>query len=177
MRPILTLLIASATLAALPSAASAKGIVAAEVCGADGCTAVDNRWFHATVSEGDPLTRPVEAAPFVTLQVTFLHHEATPETLTYLPSQGVIRPEGAPEWIRLYPNRRAQLDALVAPVEPRPAAQLRGAAVVRPAPAGDTAPWLPIAGTITAALVLLALLARYATSALKARPRASKSAN
>ncbi len=101
----------------------------------------------------------------------------SPERFTYLPSAGVIRPEGATEWLRLHPNRRARLDALVAAIEPRPAAQLRGGAVVRPAPPGDATPWLPNAGTIAAALALLALIARYATSALNARPRASKSAN
>jgi hypothetical protein len=70
---------------------------------------------------------------------------------------------------------RALLDHLVAPFAPHPASQLARAA---PPPAQDDGTaWWPIAGAAAAALALLALLARYATSALKARPRASKSAN
>jgi hypothetical protein len=76
--------------------------------------------------------------------------------------------------VRLSDQDRALLDHAVAPFEPYPAAQL--ARVAPPAQAGGTA-WWTIAGAAAAALALLALVARYATSALKARPRASKSAN
>lgn len=179
MRPLLPLVIATAALAALPAAAPGKGIADAQVCGAAGCTTVDPRFFHAVLPEGDPVTTSVTAAPFVTVRVSWRHgahaRDEQLERFTYVPSLGVIRPEGERQWTKLYPVRRAELDELVAPVEPLPGAELTG--VVQPATAapdgdGETASW-PIAGAAAAALGLLALLVRYATSAVKARPRAS----
>ena len=167
-------------LAAAPAASLAKGIAGAEVCGADGCRTVDPAFFHATMIDGHPLGTPVAAAPYVTVQV---HHHRIPgqpaqtERFTYLPGLGLVRPQGAPRWIRLHRGRRRELDRLVAPIAPLPASELSG--VARPAAqtAPDTTSWLPLIAGAAATLALLALLARYATSALKARPRASKSAN
>ena len=179
MRPLLPLVIAIAALAALPAAAPAKGIADAQVCGAAGCTTVDPRFFHAVLPEGDPVTAPVTAAPFVTVRVSWLHgayaRDEQLERFTYVPSLGVIRPAGETQWTKLYPVRRAELDKLVSPVEPLPAARLTG--VVQPAATapdgdGETA-WWPIAGAAAAGLALLALLVRCATSALNARPRPS----
>ena len=183
MRPLLPLVIAAAALAALPAAAAGKGIVDAHVCGAAGCTTVDPRFFHAVLPEGDPVTTPIAAAPFVTVRVRWRHgayaRDEQLDRFTYVPSLGVIRPAGETQWTKLYPVRRSELDKLVAPIEPLPAARLTG--VVQPAaaaPNSDGGPaWWPIAGAAAAALALLALLVRYATSALNARPRASKSAN
>ena len=181
MRPLLPLVIAAAALAALPAAAAGKGIADAHVCGAAGCTTVDPRFFHAVLPEGDPVTTPIAAAPFVTVRVSWRHgayaRDEQLDRFTYVPSLGVIRPAGKTQWTKLYPVRRAELDKLVAPIETLPAARLTG--VVQPAaaaPGGDgdrETAWWPIAGAAAAALALLALLVRYATSALNARPRAS----
>jgi hypothetical protein len=181
MRPLLPILIASAALVALPAPALAKGTAtAAQVCGAQGCNAVDLSSLPALV-DGVPARRPAAPAPFVTLRTTVGYGpDAAPRTIAYdyLPSLGITRPSGSrddSQWVRISDADRALLDHAVAPFEPYAASQL--ARVAPPAqPDGGTA-WWPIAGAAAAALAALALLARYATSALKARPRASKSAN
>ena len=178
MRSLLLALIACAALTILPTTSGAKGIAGVHVCGADGCHAVDDAAFHADLADGRPVQTPVAASPFVTVQVS---HDAPgvaahTEHFTYLPSLGLVRAQGAMQWIKLYPRRRGEIDGIVAAARPLPAAQLSG--VVQPAAQAARAdgPWWPRAGAGMAALALLALLARYATSALKARPRASGSA-
>ena len=161
----------------------AKGTAtAAQVCGANGCNTVDLSSLPALV-DGVPAGRPATPAPFLTLRTTVEYGpDALPRTIAYdyLPSLGITRPSGSrddSQWVRLSGEDRALLDHAIAPFAPYPAAQL--ARVMPPEPpaqAGDTA-WWPIAGGAAAALALLGLLARDATSALKARPRASKSAN
>jgi hypothetical protein len=180
MRPIPPLLIICAVLATHPSTSAAKGIAGVDVCGAAGCQAVDEAFFHAGLADGIAVGAPVAAAPFVTVHVA--HHTAPgapthEERFTYLPSLGAVRAQGETRWIRLSAFRRAELDEIVATVTPRPAAQLSG--VAQPAPDGpdDGAAWWTIAAVAAATLALLARFARYARSALKARPRASKSAN
>ena len=181
MRPLLAILIATAALAAtVTSPALAKGTAtAAQVCGADGCNTVDLSSLPALV-DGVPARPPATPAPFVTLRTTVEYGpDAPPRTVAYdyLPSLGITRPSGSrddSQWVRISDADRALLDHAIAPFEPYPAAQL--VRVAPPAPDGGTA-WWPIAGGAAAALALLALVARYATSAVKARPRASKSAN
>lgn len=96
---------------------------------------------------------------------------------TYLPSLGAVRAQGETQWTRLHPARRAELAKIVAPVMPLPAAQLTGVAQPATGASGDGTPWWTIPAVVVATLALLVLVTRYATSALKARPRASKSAN
>ncbi len=182
MRPLLPILIASAALAALPAPALAKGTAtAAQVCGAQGCNTVDLSSVPALV-DGVPARRPAAPAPFVTLKTTVDYGpDAAPRTIAYdyLPSLGITRPSGSrddSQWVRISDADRALLDHAVAPFEPYPASQLARVAPPAQHDGGGSA-WWPIAGAAAAALTLLGLIARYATSALKARPRASKSAN
>jgi hypothetical protein len=181
MRPLLPILIASAALAALPAPALAKGTAtAAQVCGAHGCNTVDLSSLPALV-DGVPARPPAAPAPFVTLKTRVDYGpDAAPRTVAYdyLPSLGVTRPSGSrddSQWVRISDSDRALLDHAVAPFEPYPASQLDR--VSPPAQEDDGTAWWPIAAAAAAALALLGLLARYATSALKARPRASKSTN
>jgi hypothetical protein len=178
MRPLLPVLLAIAALAAIPACALAKGAPsAAQVCGADGCDTVDVSSLPA-LAGGVPARPPAQRAPFFTLRTTIDRGDAGVVRVDYLPSLGLTHPSGARhdrQWVEVSPNDRAMLDHVVAPFEPYPAARL--ALGTRPAHDADATPWLAIAVAAAAALTLLALLARYATSALKARPRASKSAN
>jgi hypothetical protein len=177
MRISLLVLLACCALAALPSTAVAKGISGVDVCGAAGCSAVAPALFHAALVDGKPFGAPVAAAPFVTVEVKYRHHAGgsgaatTIDRFTYLPSLGLVRPQGSGQWIELYPVRRAELDKIVAPVELLPAARLDGVAQpdVRP-PDGGTSRWL-VGGAAGAALLLLALLGRYALGAVRTRPR------
>jgi hypothetical protein len=184
MRPLLAILIATAALAAtVTSPAPAKGTAtAAQVCGADGCNTADLSSLPALV-DGVSARPPATPAPFVTLRTTVEYGpDAPPQTIAYdyLPRLGITRPSGshdASQWVRISDQDQAMLDHAIAPFEPYAAAQLaRVAPPAPPAQDGGTA-WWPIAGGAAAALALLALVARYATSAVKARPRTSKSAN
>jgi hypothetical protein len=178
MRTSLLVLLTCSALAAIPSVALAKGITGVEVCGADGCSAVDPAFFHAAMAEGDPFLAPVAAAPFVTVRVKHGEYRggapirAHSERFTYVPSLGLVRPQGATQWIELYPVRRRELDKIVAPVRPLPAARLRGVgAPPQAASPGGGTPWSLIGGACAAALLLLVLLGRYALAAVRARPR------
>ena len=175
MRSLLLVLTACVALTILPITAGAKAIAGVEICGADGCHPVDDAAFHAYLADGRPVQAPVAAAPFVTVRVSHAAPGVAAHTdqFTYLPSRGLVRAQGAPQWTKLYPRRRGEIDAIVAPVKPLPAAQLAG--VVQPPAhaARADAPWWPLAGAAVAALAILALLARYATTALNARPRRS----
>jgi hypothetical protein len=183
MRSLLPVLIAAALVAALPASAPAKGITSAEVCGAAGCRDVDEASFYALFAEGEPTDPPAAAAPFVTVKLTIAHGPDAGEAndgFDYVPTLGITRPRFSTsnaDWVKLSATSRMALDDVVRGVPPLSAARLTG--VPQPvAPTGDGGPpWWAIAGAALAGLVALALLARYATSALNARPRASKSAN
>lgn len=175
MRPLLPLLTTCAALATIPAPSAAKGIEGAEICGRDGCHAVDERFFHAVMTDGVPFTAPVAAAPFVTVQVNYISHGGAPpptDRFTYLPSLGLVRPQGATQWTRLYPVRRAELDRIAAPVRPLPAGQLTG--VVQPAAADEATLWWPLAGAAVAGLALLVLLGRIYGSRRRGRVTGSR---
>jgi hypothetical protein len=178
MRRLLPVLIAAAALAAGPSSALAKGATAAQVCGADGCTDVQRDKLAGLLAEGDPTEPPQTATPFVEIRLTVIagpNGKTDRRAFDYLPSLGVTRShDERAAWVKLYPVWRASLNEAVGATELRPASELAQIAGL-PRRDGDSGPpWWAIAG---AALALLALLARYKTSDLKARPRASKSAN
>jgi hypothetical protein len=184
MRAHLPLLLVAALLAGAPATAIAKGVGDAEICGSDGCRAVGGPDAEALFAPGRSAGPPSAPAPFVTVNMR-QHEGGSPGvtrtfTYDYLPRLGLTHARGDASgsgWTALFPSARAKLDELVRWFHPLPAAQLAG--VAHPSPAADDGgpSWWAIAGAALAALAGLALLARYATSALKARPRASKSAN
>ncbi len=184
MRSLLPVLIAVALVAALPAGAPAKGISSAEICGAAGCRDVDEAQYHALFAEGAPTGPPAAAAPFVRVRFTIEHGPdagGVTDAYDYVPSLGITRPVVPAtngDWFKLSVTSRMALDDVVRGVAPLSAARLTGIPLpVAPAGADGGAPWWAIAGAALAGLVALALLARYATSSLNARPRASKSAN
>jgi hypothetical protein len=184
MRPLLLTLITVATLAAAPSSALSKGAIAAQVCGADGCTDVPRDELGGLLAQGHPTQPPRAAAPFAEIRLTVIagpHGKTDRVAFDYLPSLGVTRAhDGAAGWVKLQPAWRTALNEALGATELRSASELaRLAGLPNPnsnhdTGSGSSLPWWAITG---AALALLALLTRYATSALKARPRASKSAN
>lgn len=184
---LLTALIATAALAAAPSPATAKGVRDAEVCGAAGCREADRDAYFAFLPDARESDPPTAAAPFVTVTVTMEHDRSETGSFTYdyVPSLGMMRTDDMStygEWMTLTHAARVTLDDVIAGTKLKPAVQLGelpppSATTPTPSPAADGTPWWAIAGAGVAILALLALLARYATSALKARPRASKSVN
>jgi hypothetical protein len=186
-RLLITAILFTAALAAVPSLATAKGVREAEVCGATGCRDVDDGNLFAFLPDGSSARPPSAGAPFVTVTVTMEHDrsEGGGFEYDYLPSLGLTRTHDLStygEWVKLSPRSRAALDGAIAGTKLRPAAQLGELPEPAPAPAHAPAtdggpPSWAISGAALAAIALLALAARYATSALKARPRPSKEAN
>lgn len=183
MRPLLPALIVAAVFAAAPSTAIAKGIERGQVCGQAGCQDVEPSSYFALLADGTPADPPSAPTPFYTVNVTMSVHGpggAPPaDMFDYLPSLGLThasRAQANTGWVKLSNARRRALDRLVAPIEPHPAAQLAGFALPD-AVADDGPPRWPITAAALAGLVLLGLLARYATRALKARRRSAKSAS
>src|SRR3954465_3465374 len=86
-------LVALAALALLPSAASAKEIVKAQVCGADDCVTVGPAVAMDLANGGPPTDPPKEAAPFYTAELTM--REDGEKTFTFktafVPKDGLIR--------------------------------------------------------------------------------------
>jgi hypothetical protein len=179
MRPLLAVLLSAGALALAPATGLAKGVGQAEVCGSAGCQAVTGNDSGALMAAGSSAGPPSGPAPFYTINIRVPDGPDVVRRFTYdyLPSRGLThaRSQAAGNaWVKLFPRFRAALDDVVRGIEPRPASELLGV----PSPASDDGPsWWALAGAALATLVLLALLARYATSVLKARPRASKSAN
>ncbi|MEA2184046.1 MAG: hypothetical protein QOF69_3231 [Solirubrobacteraceae bacterium] len=186
MRPLLLTLITVAALAAAPSSALSKGAIGAQVCGADGCTDVPRDEPGGMLAQGHPTQPPQAAAPFAEIRLTVIagpHGKTDRVAFDYLPSLGVTRThDGAAGWVKLQPAWRTALNEALGATKLRSASELaRLAGLPNPNPNSNhdtgsrsSLPWWAITG---AALALLALLTRYSTSALKARPRASKSAN
>lgn len=179
MRPHLAVLLTASALAIAPATGLAKGIGEAEVCGSAGCQAVTGNDSEALMAAGSSAGPPSGPAPFYTINIRVPDGPDVVRRMTYdyLPNHGLTHARSQASgnaWVKLFPSARAALDTVVLGIEPRAASELRGV----PSPAPDDGPsWWALTGAALATLVLLALLARYATSARKARPRASKSAN
>jgi hypothetical protein len=88
------LLSLSLLLLAVPTA-SAKGVIAAKVCGADGCRVTHDRAATGGLAEGgDPTDPPAAAARFFRVRLTVGDEAGTPAAgfwTHYVPSAGLIR--------------------------------------------------------------------------------------
>jgi hypothetical protein len=88
------LALALAALALLPASASAKEIVKAEVCGADGCVSVGPTVAMDLADGSLPIDPPKEAAPFYTAALTVREEEGAGTfnwTITFVPKLGLMR--------------------------------------------------------------------------------------
>jgi hypothetical protein len=86
------LALALAALALLPASASAKEIVKAHVCGADGCVTVGRAIAMDLADGGPPSDPPKAAAPFYTAELTMREGDKdfTFKT-TFVPDGGLMR--------------------------------------------------------------------------------------
>jgi hypothetical protein len=131
-----TLVVAAAVAAlalAVCPAAVAKEIKAAQVCGADGCTAVDDGTDREALVNGGPPRTPPTAAPFYKLRIEIdtggghterFHVAAVPDRLAARGEDGT--------WMGMPAEQAAVLARLTRSHRAFPAADLVGAA---PAPA------------------------------------------
>jgi hypothetical protein len=89
----LALALATAALALLPAVASAKEVVKAKVCGADGCVTVGPSAAVNFTDGGPPTDPPKEAAPFYTAEMTVRGdgEETFTFKTTFVPKGGLLR--------------------------------------------------------------------------------------
>lgn len=168
--------IAVASLAALaalllPSAAAAKGLVAAEACGAERCSSIPPKEFTGSLyATGKPARRAVPPAPHFRFVVHHGEHggeELAASSFLWVPSARRFgmegRPGGPPNWFTVDRLQAADLNRWSEGVAPLPA----GRYVVSPPDpfVGDRTPVLPDApaaadgapGLVLGALAALAL--------------------
>jgi hypothetical protein len=185
-----TRLIVPAVLAAallVPSAAGAKELSAATVCGAHRCATFHDRdTLQALAEGGNATTAPKRRAPFYSMRFTVKVEGASDGhwSIAYVPSAGLIRAgeEGDYSWMDVAPAGRRALARVTRGLSPFPAGKLPRVApeppidegvIVPPAPApkpptaapdtGGSFPWgivAPLVAAGTAAGVALWRLRR-----------------
>jgi hypothetical protein len=90
---LVALALALAALALLPTAASAKEIVKAQVCGADDCVTVGPAVAMELAEGGPPTDPPKQAAPFFTAELTVKIDDGRTDSwkTTFVPRDGLVR--------------------------------------------------------------------------------------
>src|SRR3954467_6007740 len=85
--------LALAALALLPTAASAKEIVKAQICGADDCVTVGPAVAMELAEAGPPTDPPKQAAPFFTAELTVKIDDGRTDSwkTTFVPRDGLVR--------------------------------------------------------------------------------------
>jgi hypothetical protein len=89
----LALALAATALALLPATASAKEVVKAQVCGADGCRTVGQAIAMDLMDGGPPTDPPKAAAPFFVSKLTMRVEDGTLHTFetAFVPRYGLMR--------------------------------------------------------------------------------------
>jgi hypothetical protein len=172
----LALALAASALALLPATASAKEVVKAQVCGADGCRTVGHAIAMDLMDGGPPTDPPREAAPFFTAKLTMRVEDGKLQTFetAFVPRYGLMRGDDgtwmdAPVQTETAFKRAAagvgaafgaeKLD-LSGPSQPQAQVSEVVRAPADPAPVDDgTSPWLIAGVVIAAALAMTALVA------------------
>jgi hypothetical protein len=127
MRPFVLAAVAALALAAAP-AAVAKEITQAQVCGADGCTSVDDESDRAVLINGGPPRTPPAAAPYYEVRLTMDEGDQKARFgFAAVPERHALRnDEGT--WIEMPPEMTALITNVAAGHRAFPAGDLTGAA-------------------------------------------------
>jgi hypothetical protein len=171
MRRLLAIALPALLLLGVASPASAKGIVGAKVCGADGCRTLATA-DQSLLEGGPPTAGPAAREPFVRLDVTVGgpgHHE--PVRLVYLPRSELLLADDGETWMQ--PLGLAELRAIAERVRPFPAKALPASAPLAasvplaasapsdpPSSAGGVEAWWLVASAAAVALLAGALRRR-----------------
>lgn len=118
-------------LLAAPSAAVAKGVQDAQVCGAAGCVPapLDGDTYIVFDGAGPTVPAPAERAPFYELRFKTMHgqgadiHKLTQRSALFVPSAGVLRAEDG-TWTRADRRGSEAMRRQLSDVAPFPAAKL-----------------------------------------------------
>jgi hypothetical protein len=137
MRSLSFVLVVAASLAFAPGV-SAKGVVSAKVCGADGCQTIPNP--SEKLMYGGPFAdAPTRPLPFVRLHVEVgVPQQHQTVSLLFVPETGTMRVAYDGSWIHV--DDPASLRKAAAMVTPFPASELRGAKASAPAKRAATPP-------------------------------------
>jgi hypothetical protein len=126
----LTLCLALALPLALASAAEAKELVSAKVCGASDCRTVEDREALAALSEGGGPTEPPKASAFYQVDLTGRGDgERFTFTVVIVPEAGLMRGGTEAEgytWMPVSPDAVREFRQMTRGLEPFPAAKLAG---------------------------------------------------
>lgn len=118
------LALALAALALLPASASAKEVVKAQVCGADGCVAVSSAVAMDLADYGPPSDPPKAAAAFYTAEVTMRGgDEKFTLKSTFVPAGGFMRGDDG-QWRDAPIQTEEAFKSAVGGLEPFPASEL-----------------------------------------------------
>jgi hypothetical protein len=171
-----SLALALSALALFATTASAKQIVGAQICGADGCTTVRGAALNILVNGGPPTDPPKGAAPFYEARITIETEKGHRETFknAFVPAYGLTR-GGDGTWMHTLPPAEAVFKRAARGLTAFPASDLgpipsptqaRVVEVVTPpadpAPVRDDGSWWLIASLGLAGVLTVWGLARYA---------------
>jgi len=155
-----TLVLAVALVLALAPAAAAKEIKQAEVCGADGCSSVDDHGSFAILENGGPPRTPPTAAPYYDVRITMREGDSdTTWSFAAVPSRHAMRVDDG-TWLEMPPEEVALIKHTATGHKPYPAGDLLGTApdpTPQPSSAGGSPLWPE--GVIIVAVALGAALA------------------
>jgi hypothetical protein len=157
--------VAGAALALAP-AAGAKEIKEAQICGADGCTTVNDEGDRALLVSGGPPRTPPTAAPFYAVRITMDEggEQAGRFEAAAVPRKGALR-GGDGTWMQMPAVMARVVERYAAGHRPYPAARLAGAAPAAPpaeSSAGEGVLWPEGALLALALLGAAGVLARRA---------------
>ena len=160
-RTLVLAAVAALALAAAP-AAVAKEIKEAQVCGADGCTAVDDSGDREVLVNGGPPRTPPTAAPFYNLRIVVDTGGGHTERfdVAAVPERRALRGMDG-TWMEMPPEQATVITKLTEGHRPLPASGLIGAAPApepRPAPADGGSPLWPEGVLIALALAGVGVL-------------------
>jgi hypothetical protein len=140
MKRLLPALVACLVLLVPAVPATAKKIVKAKVCGASGCSEIEDRGVLAALPEGgDPTDPPSHPSGWYQATLTVEAGDARDSfTLAALPGAGYLRSEkdqltGGYTWMRMTPAATAAYRSAARGIEPFPASRL--SRLPEPAPA------------------------------------------
>jgi hypothetical protein len=172
LRRLTAPVLACLAVVAVPSAAAAKELTAAKVCGAGGCSTFHDAATLRGLSEGGPSApAPERAARFFTVKLTVKVEDASESswTVAYVPSAGLLRTRdgGTYSWLETTPAGAHALARVTRGLRPFPARRLRGAGAESPAaqvdevvlpparpaaaaPDGGSFPWVVVALIVAA---------------------------
>jgi hypothetical protein len=127
------LVLAAVVAFAIAPAAAAKEVEQAQVCGPDGCAAVDDSRSREILLDGGPPRTPPAAAPYYDVRLTMVGgDEEFTTSFAAVPARHAMRADDG-TWMEMPAEMSALVTNVAAGREPYPADELAGWAAPEPA--------------------------------------------